>query len=60
MSAQPIVANFTRVDMRAADAGAAFAPMRGDDLDAVAAIEQTIYSAPWSHGNFADSLRAGY
>ena len=60
MSAQPIVTNFFHVDARVGVAGAAFAPMRGDDLDEVAAIEQTIYSAPWSHGNFADSLRAGY
>ncbi len=29
-------------------------------LDAVAAIEKLAYTHPWSHGNFADSLRAGY
>jgi ribosomal-protein-alanine N-acetyltransferase len=23
-------------------------------------IEQTAYAQPWSRGNFADSLRAGY
>jgi len=34
--------------------------MRGADLDAVVAIESTIYSHPWSRGNFADSLRAQY
>ncbi|HEX7055227.1 MAG TPA: ribosomal protein S18-alanine N-acetyltransferase [Burkholderiales bacterium] len=30
------------------------------DLDEVVAIEQAIYAHPWSRGNFADSLRAGY
>ena len=59
MSAQPIEpeANF---ESRIFELGAAFAPMRPEDLAAVAAIEQSIYSAPWSEGNFADSLAAGY
>ena len=35
-------------------------PMREDDLDAVLAIEQSAYDFPWTHGNFLDSLRAGY
>ena len=35
-------------------------PMREDDLDEVMAIESVIYTHPWTHGNFADSLRAGY
>ena len=30
------------------------------DLDEVMAIECVIYSHPWTRGNFADSLRAGY
>jgi ribosomal-protein-alanine N-acetyltransferase len=30
------------------------------DLDEVMAIEWVIYSHPWTRGNFADSLRAGY
>jgi ribosomal-protein-alanine N-acetyltransferase len=30
------------------------------DLDEVMAIENAIYSHPWTRGNFADSLRAGY
>ena len=38
----------------------ALAPMRVDDVEAVAAIEKTIYTAPWSQGNFNDSLNAGY
>ena len=29
-------------------------------LDAVARIEKQAYTHPWSRGNFADSLRAGY
>ncbi len=35
-------------------------PMREQDLEEVMAIESAIYSHPWSRGNFADSLRAGY
>jgi ribosomal-protein-alanine N-acetyltransferase len=34
--------------------------MRDADLDAVMAIESAIYTHPWTYGNFADSLRAGY
>jgi ribosomal-protein-alanine N-acetyltransferase len=34
--------------------------MRERDLDEVLAIEQAIYSHPWTRGNFFDSLRAGY
>jgi [ribosomal protein S18]-alanine N-acetyltransferase len=34
--------------------------MREEDLDAVMAIESAVYTHPWSRGNFADSLRAGY
>jgi len=36
------------------------APMRDADLGEVMAIENAIYSHPWTRGNFADSLRAGY
>src|SRR5436190_15876514 len=36
------------------------AAMREDDLDEVMAIENAIYSHPWTRGNFDDSLRAGY
>jgi [ribosomal protein S18]-alanine N-acetyltransferase len=38
----------------------ALAAMREADLDEVMAIESAIYSHPWTRGNFADSLRAGY
>ena len=34
--------------------------MRPADLDRVVAIEETLYSHPWTRGNFADSLAAGY
>jgi ribosomal-protein-alanine N-acetyltransferase len=34
--------------------------MRERDLEEVMAIEGAIYSHPWTRGNFADSLRAGY
>lgn len=37
-----------------------FRPMQHEDLDAIMAIEPQIYSHPWSRGNFADSLHAGY
>ena len=37
-----------------------FAPMTAADLDDVAAVEQQIYPFPWTRGNFADSLNAGY
>ena len=40
--------------------GPALAPMREDDLPEVMAIEDAIYSHPWTRGNFADSLVAGY
>lgn len=35
-------------------------PMTEARLDAVAAIEKTAYTHPWSRGNFSDSLRSGY
>jgi ribosomal-protein-alanine N-acetyltransferase len=34
--------------------------MTAADLDAVVAIEDSIYPHPWTRGNFADSLHAGY
>lgn len=34
--------------------------MREADLEEVIAIENAIYTHPWTLGNFADSLRAGY
>lgn len=39
---------------------AGFEPMTEARLDAVVAIEQRAYEHPWTRGNFADSLRAGY
>ena len=35
-------------------------PMREDDLADVMQIEPTIYSHPWTRGNFSDSLNSGY
>ncbi len=40
--------------------GPSLSAMREQDLDEVMAIEDAIYSHPWTRGNFADSLRAGY
>ena len=39
---------------------AAFEPMSLDRLDEVLRIERGSYDHPWTHGNFADSLRSGY
>lgn len=36
------------------------APMPPERLGEVLAIESTAYAFPWTPGNFADSLRAGY
>ena len=35
-------------------------PMRRGDLSQVAQIEARIFPFPWTYGNFADSLAAGY
>ncbi len=35
-------------------------PMNLNDLDEVLKIEYRVYSFPWSRGNFADSMAAGY
>jgi len=35
-------------------------PMGERDLAEVMRIETALYSHPWTHGNFADSIRAGY
>ncbi|MBS1188984.1 MAG: ribosomal protein [Rhodocyclaceae bacterium] len=35
-------------------------PMNQRDLDAVAELEREVQVFPWSRGNFADSLTAGY
>jgi [ribosomal protein S18]-alanine N-acetyltransferase len=35
-------------------------PMQMHDLDAIMQIEPTIYSHPWTRGNFSDSLQNGY
>ncbi len=39
---------------------ARFEPMQLSDLNDVVAIETTLYSAPWTLGNFRDSLAANY
>jgi ribosomal-protein-alanine N-acetyltransferase len=39
---------------------AEFFPMNARDLDAVAALEASLQSFPWSRGHFADSLEAGH
>ena len=42
------------------DLHAEFFPMNERDLDAVAALEASIQSFPWSRGNFSDSLQVGH
>jgi len=42
------------------DAAARFGPLGLDDLDTLVTIEASAYPFPWSRGNFADSLNAGY
>lgn len=37
-----------------------FMPMKERDLDAVSSLEASVQTFPWSRGNFADSLSAGY
>lgn len=37
-----------------------FRRMRHEDLAAVERIERAVYTHPWTPGNFADSLEAGY
>lgn len=35
-------------------------PMQMDDLDTIMLIEPTIYTHPWTRGNFSDSMNSGY
>ena len=56
---------FTKAELAADERGpqgrpASCSAMRDEDLDEVLAIENAIYTHPWTRGNFADSLRAGY
>jgi ribosomal-protein-alanine N-acetyltransferase len=37
-----------------------YVPMTEADLDEVVAAENVIYPFPWTRGNFADALHAGY
>ena len=37
-----------------------FRRMTADDMAAVEAIERSVYTHPWTIGNFTDSLEAGY
>ena len=38
----------------------AMQPMLASDLEAVVLLEQQVYPHPWTRGNFADALAAGY
>ena len=39
---------------------ARFEALTPDHLDAVLDVEKRAYAHPWSHGNFMDTLAAGY
>ena len=39
---------------------AAFEPLTPERLDALLAIEERVYTHPWTRGNFLDALSAGY
>ena len=39
---------------------ARFEPLTVHDLDAVIAVEQSVYGHPWTVGNFKDALASGY
>ena len=43
-----------------AQAAVSIVPMAPDHLDAVTALEARVQSHPWTRGNFADALVAGY
>lgn len=43
-----------------ASAGLTLAPMTMDDVDAVHALECSVFPHPWSRANFSDSVAAGY
>ena len=46
--------------LQSPDAPLAWSPCAVDDVDAMLAIEQQVYSHPWSRGNFIDSLSAAH
>jgi len=48
------------VSAGAAVAGLALRPMAMDDVDAVHALECSVFPHPWSRANFVDSLASGY
>ena len=43
-----------------AGTGLALVPMTMDDVDAVHALECSVFPHPWSRANFSDSIQAGY
>ena len=56
MSALPVAPPTATLDLREAR----LQPMRVGALAQVMAIENAVYPWPWSEGNIADSVRAGY
>ena len=49
-----------QLDNKAPQPNVSLRPMQMADLDAIMQIEPTIYSHPWTRGNFSDSLNSGY
>lgn len=61
MSAQPLdPATAAAAPTTGPDLAFELVPMQLSDVAEVAAIEKAIYTAPWTQGNFVDSLTAGY
>ena len=42
------------------DSAVSYVPMHESHLDRVVAIEEAVHGHPWTRGNFADSIAAGY
>ncbi|MCA0187994.1 MAG: ribosomal protein S18-alanine N-acetyltransferase [Proteobacteria bacterium] len=47
-------------DAKAAPVEVSFEPMQREDLEWVASQDKVLYPFPWTTGNFADSMEAGY
>lgn len=59
----PALASQTRLGIQkpmAVPQGRILRAMSTTDLDRIIEIEQTIYTHPWTRGNFSDALQAGY
>ena len=60
MAAPSFSASLPMHAVSSAHGEAYFAPMQYSSLDAVQAVEQSVYAHPWARRNFEDVLRSGY